>query len=324
MEEFDSLFGLVVNTKNFSRSSSKVYGTRYYTRVYQVVGVMLISFKRMEFKQLSLSEFNSTKLAKSFSLDSPLRWSDATEVEIKSHTNKDGELVNEVKYGEDTLPSNRMIVLYDMKGRLYYNGGYDAVAYPVIKGIILAVDLKTHSFQYITENTNPLGTAKINYNYFYGVGNYTKKLRDMLITEQGYIECMGTVGITKDYDVLVLDSTCRYLNLMEYINIGKLICNRELVSIKVGNRFRARVDEWFISKDSSASIVGAILACYVLSLSESYINSLNTDGNDEFRRRGVVALINNYKYEELFYYLRKPENREFADSLLVYLKVTIY
>jgi hypothetical protein len=50
MEEFDSLFGLVVNTKNFSRSSSKVYGTRYYTRVYQVVGVMLISFQRMEFK----------------------------------------------------------------------------------------------------------------------------------------------------------------------------------------------------------------------------------------------------------------------------------
>ena len=324
MEEFDSLFGLVVNTKNFSRSSSKVYGTRYYTRVYQVVGVMLISFQRMEFKQLSLSEFNSTKLAKSFSLDSPLRWSDATEVEIKSHTNKDGELVNEVKYNGDTLSSNRMIVLYDMDGRLYYDGGYDAVAYPIIKGIILAVDLKTHSFQYITENTNPLGTAKINYNYFYGVGNYTNKLRDMFTTEQGYIECIGTVGITKDYDVLMLDSTCRYLNLMEYINIGKLICNRELVSIKVGNRFRARVDEWFISKDSSSSIVGAILACYVLSLSESYINSLNTDGNDKFRRRAIVALINNYKYEELFYYLRKPENREFADSLLAYLKVTIY
>ena len=45
---------------------------------------------------------------------------------------------------------------------------------------------------------------------------------------------------------------------------------------------------------------------------------------DEFRRRAVVALINNYKYEELFYYLRKPENRQFADSLLAYLKVTIY
>lgn len=92
----------------------------------------------------------------------------------------------------------------------------------------------------------------------------------------------------------------------------------------IGNSFRARVDEWFISKNSSASIVGAILACYVLSLSESYINSLNTDGNDKFRRRAIVALINNYKYEELFYYLRKPENRQLADSLLAYLKVTIY
>ena len=292
--------------------------------LYQVIGVMLISFKRMELKQLSLSEFNSTKLAKSFSLDSPLRWSDATEVEIKSHTNKDGELISEVKYNEDTLPSNKMIVLYDMDGRLYYNCGYDVIAYPIIKGILLAVDLKTHSFQYITENTNPLGVAKINYNYFYYVGNYTNKLRDMLITEQGYIECMGTVIITKDYDVLVLDNTCRYLNLVEYINIGKLICNRELVSIKVGNIFMARVDEWFISKDASASIVGAILMCYVLSLSASYINSLNTDGNDKFRRRVVKELINSYKYEELFYYLNKPENREFANRLLVYLKVTIY
>ena len=263
-------------------------------------------------------------MAKSFSLDSPLRWSDATEVEIKSHTNNDGELVNEVKYGEDTLPSNRMIVLYDMDGRLYYNCGYDAMAYPVTKGIVMAVDLKTHSFNYITDNTNHLGTDKINYNYFYEVGNYTNKLRDTLATEQGYIECIGTVSITKDYDVLVLDSTCRYLNLVECINIGKLICNRELVSINVGNSFRARVDEWFISKDSSASIVGAILACYVLSLSESYINSLNTDGNDKFRRRYVAELINSYKYEELFYFLNKPENREFANGLLAYLKVTIY
>lgn len=233
MEEFDSLFGLVVNTKNFSRSSSTVYGTRYYTRLYQVVGVMLISFKRMEFKQLSLSEFKNTQLSRDSNLYSLFwKYSTETEVAIKSHTNKDGELVNEIRVGKDIVEPYRVLVLYDTDGRLYFNSGYDAVSYTVTKGIVMAVDLKTHSFQYITENTNPLGTAKINYNYFCNVGDYTDILRDTLTTEHGYIECMGTASITKDYDVLMLDSTCRYLNLFNSVNIGKLICNRELISIK--------------------------------------------------------------------------------------------
>ena len=53
MQGFDTIFGLVVDTENTYEYTGDVYGLLHeYTR-YKVIGVMLVSFNNMEFKQVS-------------------------------------------------------------------------------------------------------------------------------------------------------------------------------------------------------------------------------------------------------------------------------
>lgn len=348
MEDFDGIFGLVIDTKNWYKYNELEDGVVHRYTLCTVVGAMLVSFKRMEIKQVSLCDLFSTTINKYIKLslteDSRTRFLykghsslhsdlEAPTVIIDRYKDKDGNKVENVKAevlgvwdtGIKSCPMDEVIPLYDKSGKLRIRSGCDIVAYQCTDNIYLTVNLSNHSIEFTTESRLYSNSLCVKENYF---GSYIPW--DMLSSLQhgssAVLICMGEAEVVKSCDSVILPSEVRHLYLDEYIDVNKIVCNKEVEHF---DGYSNKVGEWFISKETSASFIVDLVKWCMEELLDDDDGSIATYGAEIYEKCNRLSelateLKSRGEYESFLRMLRKPENEDVMYNILSDLKVTVY
>ena len=259
MQGFDTIFGLVVDTENTYEYTGDVYGLLHnYTR-YRIIGVMLVSFNDMEFKQVSLEEFKSISLNNYSSNNwAENKWTsflypyDTEPVIIVDRYKYSGSnLIENVKTVRSFVDENDVILLYDKSGKLRIRSGCDIVAYQCTENIYLTVNLANHSIEFTTESRLYGNSLCVKDNYFDSAIDWNM-ISSLQHGNNAVLICMGEAEVVMSCDSVILPSEVRCLHLDEYVDVDKIVCNKEVEHF---DGYSNRVREWFISKETSASFI---------------------------------------------------------------------
>ena len=267
MQGFDTIFGLVVDTENTYEYTGDVYGLLHeYTR-YKVIGVMLVSFNNMEFKQVNLGEFQNIRLNNYASNNlAENKWTsflypyDTEPVIIVDRYKYSGSnLIENVKTVRSYEDENDIILLYDKDGKLIVRSGCDIIRYDYSEQISLTVDLHTHSigFSLTQRLSDNLAKTSVRKNYFNHVGDiYYNVLNDVLTCGTKHVlVCEDIVEVCADCDKILLPSECRTLYLDDGVAVNQIVCNKEIEHIVSCTDYP--VGEWYISKESLVNRPGS-------------------------------------------------------------------
>ena len=338
MQGFDTLFGLVVDTENTYEYTGDVYGLLHeYTR-YKVIGVMLVSFNNMEFKQVSLEEFKSISL-NNYSSNSwaENKWTsflyphDTEPVIIVDRYKYSGSnLIENVKTVRSFVDENDTILLYDKDGKLIVRSGCDIIHYEYSEKISLTVDLHTHSigFSPTYRLYDNLAKTSVRKNYFNHVGDiYYNVLKDVLTCGTKHVlVCEDIVEVCADCDKILLPSECRTLYLDDGVAVNQIVCNKEIEHIVSCTDYP--VGEWYISKESLVSFVGDLISSHI----NLFMNTVDGSTRPRAKLRKKLKelndiaykLCNSSKYEQYLSILREPKNKWAVNIALSELKIIVY
>lgn len=338
MQGFDTLFGLVVDTENTYEYTGDVYGLLHeYTR-YKVIGVMLVSFNNMEFKQVSLEEFKSISL-NNYSSNSwaENKWTsflyphDTEPVIIVDRYKYSGSnLIENVKTVRSFVDENDIILLYDKDGKLIVRSGCDIIHYEYSEKISLTVDLHTHSigFSPTYRLYDNLAKTSVRKNYFNHVGDiYYNVLKDVLTCGTKHVlVCEDIVEVCADCDKILLPSECRTLYLDDGVAVNQIVCNKEIEHIVSCTDYP--VGEWYISKESLVSFVGDLISSHI----NLFMNTVDGSTRPRAKLRKKLKelndiaykLCNSSKYEQYLSILREPKNKWAVNIALSELKIIVY
>jgi hypothetical protein len=338
MQGFDTLFGLVVDTENTYEYTGDVYGLLHeYTR-YKVIGVMLVSFNNMEFKQVSLEEFKSISL-NNYSSNSwaENKWTsflyphDTEPVIIVDRYKYSGSnLIENVKTLRSYEDENDIILLYDKDGKLIVRSGCDIIHYEYSEHISLTVDLHTHSigFSPTQRLSDNLAKTSVRKNYFNHVGDiYYNVLKDVLTCGTKHVlVCEDIVEVCADCDKILLPSECRTLYLDDGVAVNQIVCNKEIEHIVSCTDYP--VGEWYISKESLVSFVGDLISSHI----NLFMNTVDGSTRPRAKLRKKLKelndiaykLCNSSKYEQYLSVLREPKNKWAVNVALSELSIVVY
>lgn len=338
MQGFDTIFGLVVDTENIYGYTGSVNELLHsYTR-YKVIGVMLVSFSDMEFKQVSLEELKSISL-NNYSSNSwaENKWTsflypyDTEPVIIVDRYKYSGSnLIENVKTLRSYEDENDIILLYDKDGKLIVRSGCDIIHYEYSERISLTVDLHTHSigFSPTQRLSDNLAKTSVRKNYFNHVGDiYCNVLKDVLTSGTKHVlVCEDIVEVCADCDKILLPSECRTLYLDDGVAVNQIVCNKEIGHLV--RRTDCQVGEWYISKESLVSFVGDLISSHI----NLFMNTV--DGSTrpraklrkELKELNDIAyrLCNSNKYEQYLSVLREPKNKWAVNVALSELSIVVY
>ena len=338
MHEFDTLFGLVVDTENTYEYTGDVYGLLHeYTR-YKVIGVMLVSFNNMEFKQVNLEEFQNIRLNNYASNNwAENKWTsflyphDTEPVIIVDRYKYSGSnLIENVKTLRSYEDENDIILLYDKDGKLIVRSGCDIIHYEYSEHISLTVDLHTHSigFSPTQRLSDNIAKTSVRKNYFNHVGDiYYNVLKDVLTCGTKHVlVCEDIVEVCADCDKILLPSECRTLYLDDGVAVNQIVCNKEIEHIVSCTDYP--VGEWYISKESLVSFVGDLISSHI----NLFMNTVDGSTRPRAKLRKnlkelndiAYRLCNSNKYEQCLSVLREPKNKWAVNVALSELSIVVY
>lgn len=340
MEDFDGIFGLVIDTKNWYKYNGVRDEVVHKYTLCEVVGAMLISFSRMEIKQVSLCELPNISIYKykqiSLEEDSRTKFlcgSVTPMVYIDRYKDKEGNKVESVKIEDNNsyntgiklYDSGEVIPLYDKSGKLRIRSGCDIVAYQCTENIYLTVNLSNHSIEFTTNSRLNSTTLCVKENYF---GSYVtwSMLSILSHGNNAVLICMGEAEVVRSCDSVILPSEVRCLHLDEYVDVDKIVCNKEVEHF---DGYSNRVREWFISKETSASFIVDLVKWCMEELLDDDGGSIATYGAEIYEKCNRLSelateLKSRGEYESFIRMLRKPENEDVMYNILSDLKVTVY
>lgn len=225
MEDFDGIFGLVIDTKNWYKYNGVKDEVVHKYTLCEVVGAMLISFSRMEIKQVSLCELPNISINKykqiSLEEDSRTKFlcgSVTPMVYIDRYKDKEGNKVESVKIEDNNswntdiklYDSGECILLYDKSGKLRIRSGCDIAAYQCTENIYLTVNLANHSIEFTTKSRLYSNSLCVKDNYFDSAIDW-----DMVSSLQhgsnAVLICMGEAEVVRSCDSVILPSEVRHL-----------------------------------------------------------------------------------------------------------------
>lgn len=340
MEDFDCIFGLVIDTKNWYKYNGVRDEVVHKYTLCEVVGAMLISFSRMEIKQVSLCELPNISINKykqiSLEEDSRTKFlcgSVTPMVYIDRYKDKDGNKVESVKIEDNNswntdiklYDSGECILLYDKSGKLRIRSGCDIVAYQCTEKIYLSVNLSTHSIEFTTESSLDSTNLRFQENYF--GADITWNMLSVLSNGNKAVQiCVDLAEVVKSCDSVLLPSGVRCLHLDEYVDVDKIVCNKEVEHF---DGYSNKVGEWFISKETSASFIVDLVKWCMEELLEDDDGSIATYGAEIYEKCNRLSelateLKSRGEYESFIRMLRKPENEDVMYNVLSNLKITVY
>ena len=338
MKWFDTIFGLVVDTENTYEYTGDVYGLLHnYTR-YKVIGVMLVSFNDMEFKQVSLEEFKNIKLNNYASNSwAENKWTsflyphDTEPVIIVDRYKYSGSnLIENVKTLRSYEDENDIILLYGKDGKLIVRSGCDIIHYEYSEHISLTIDLHTHSigFSPTQRLSDNLAKTSVRKNYFNHVGDiYYNVLKDALTCGTKHVlVCEDIVEVCADCDKILLPSECRTLYLDGGVAVNQIVCNKEIEHIVSCTDYS--VGEWYISKESLVSFVGDLINSHI----NLFMNTVDGSTRPRAKLRKKLKelndiaykLCNSSKYEQYLSVLRESKNKWAVNVALSELSIVVY
>lgn len=338
MQGFDTIFGLVVDTENTYEYTGDVYGLLHnYTR-YKVIGIMLVSFNDMEFKQVSLEEFKNIRLnnyasnswAENKRTSFLYPYNTEPVIIVDRYKYSGSNLIENVKTLRSFVDENDIILLYDKDGKLIVRSGCDIIHYEYSEQISLTVDLHTHSigFSPTYRLYDNLAKTSVHKNYFNHVGDiYYNVLKDVLTCGTKHVlACMDIVEVCADCDKILLPSECRTLYLDDGVAVNQIVCNKEIEHIVSCTDYP--VGEWYISKESLVSFVCDLISSHI----NLFMNTVDGSTRPRVKLRKnlkelndiAYKLCNSSKYEQYLSVLREPKNKWAVNVALSELKIVIY
>ena len=327
MQGFDTLFGLVVDTENTYEYTGDVYGLLHnYTR-YKVIGIMLVSFNGIEFKQVSLEEFKSISLNNYSSNNwAENKWTSF----LYPYDTEPVIIVDRYKYSGSSLIENVKTVRSYEDGKLIVRSGCDIIRYDYSEQISLTVDLHTHSigFSPTQRLSDNLAKTSVRKNYFNHVGDiYYNVLKDVLTCGTKHVlVCEDIVEVCADCDKILLPSECRTLYLDDGVAVNQIVCNKEIEHIVSCTDYP--VGEWYISKESLVSFVGDLISSHI----NLFMNTVDGSTRPRAKLRKKLKelndiaykLCNSSKYEQYLSVLREPKNKLAVNIALSELSIVVY
>lgn len=306
----------------------------------EVVGAMLISFSRMEIKQVSLCELHNISINKykqiSLEEDSRTKFlcgSVTPMVYIDRYKDKKGNKVESVKIEDNNswntdiklYDSGECILLYDKSGKLRIRSGCDIVAYQCTENIYLTVNLANHSIEFTTKSRLYSNSLCVKENYFDSAIDWNM-VSSLQHGSNAVLICMSEAEVVNSCDSVILPSDVRHLYLDEYIDVNKIVCNKEVEHF---DGYSNKVGEWFISKETSASFIVDLVKWCMEELLDDDDGSIATYGAEIYEKCNRLSelsteLKSRGEYESFIRMLRKPENEDVMYNVLSNLKITVY
>ena len=340
MEDFDGIFGLVIDTKNWYKYNGFKDEVVHKYTLCEVVGAMLISFSRMEIKQVSLCELHNISINKykqiSLEEDSRTKFlcgSVTPMVYIDRYKDKEGNKVESVKIEDNNsyntgiklYDSGEVIPLYDKSGKLRIRSGCDIVVYQCTEKIYLSVNLANHSIEFTTKSRLYSNSLCVKENYFDSAIDWNM-VSSLQHGSNAVLICMSEAEVVNSCDSVILPSDVRHLYLDEYIDVNKIVCNKEVEHF---DGYSNKVGEWFISKETSASFIVDLVKWCMEELLDDDDGSIATYGAEIYEKCNRLSelateLKSRGEYESFIRMLRKPENEDVMYNILSDLKVTVY
>lgn len=254
-------------------------------------------------------------------------------VYIDRYKDKEGNKVESVKIEDNNsyntgiklYDSGEVIPLYDKSGKLRIRSGCDIVVYQCTEKIYLSVNLSTHSIEFTTESSLDSTNLRFKENYF--GADITWNMLSVLSNGNKAVQiCMDLAEVVKSCDSVLLPSGVRCLHLDEYVDVDKIVCNKEVEHF---NGYSNKVGEWFISKETSASFIVDLVKWCMEELLDDDDGSIATYGAEIYEKCNRLSelateLKSRGEYESFIRMLRKPENKDVMDIILSDLKKTVY